>query len=77
MTDTTPAMAARYEELLFSHSAEDRFEMGARMFDSARAMALASFPPNLSVDEVRRRLFARFYGHDIPAHLVPEALRPR
>jgi hypothetical protein len=77
MTDTTREMAARYEALLFSRSPEDRFEMGARMFDSARAMVLASFPPGLSTDEVRRRLFARFYGHDMPAHLVPEALRPR
>ncbi len=77
MTDTTREMAARYEELLFSYSAADRFEMGARMFDSARAMALASFPPDLPADEVRRRLFARFYGDDIPAHLVPEALRLR
>lgn len=49
--------------------------MGSRMFDAARAIVLASFPPDLSADETRRRLFARLYP-DIPAERVPEALRP-
>lgn len=74
MDDTPPDVRRFYRSLLMSRSPEERFLMGSRMFASARAMVLASFPPDLSPDEVRRRLFHRFYG-DMPEHLVPEPLR--
>ncbi len=77
MTDTTPEMAQRYHEMLFARSPAERFVMGARMFETARAMALASFPPDLPADELRRRLFARLYGDTMPRRLVPEPLRQR
>jgi hypothetical protein len=41
---------------------EERVRMAAEMFDTARALALASFPAGLAPDEVRRRLCRRFYG---------------
>jgi hypothetical protein len=47
------------------------------MFDAARAMTLASFPPDLPADERRRRLFSRLYGNDVRPDRVPEPLRPR
>jgi hypothetical protein len=46
-------------------SGEERFVMGAQMFDSAREMVKASLPPGLSEAEQRRQLFKRFYGKEI------------
>jgi hypothetical protein len=40
--------------------------MGVRMFDAARAMALASLPAELSAEELKRQLFQRLYGQPLP-----------
>jgi hypothetical protein len=76
MTDTSPEMMERYRSMLLARSPSERVVMAAQMFDAARAIVLASFPPNLSLDERRRRLFARLYGDDVPPSRVPEPLRP-
>ena len=76
MNDTRPDVEARYRALLLARPPAERFLMGVRMFDAARAMVLASFPPGLTRDEVRRRLFARFYP-DLPPAQIPADLRPR
>ena len=73
--DTNLEIAQLYEQMLMARSPAERFIMGARMFDTARAMVLASFPPDLPPDELRRRLFARLYADDLPADRVPAALR--
>ena len=39
--------------------------MGSRMFDAARAMILASFPPGLSEHEIKGRLCERLYGDEV------------
>jgi hypothetical protein len=75
MTDTSPEMADRYRSMLLARSPSERVIMAAQMFDAARAIVLASFPPNLSPDERRRRIFARLYGDDVPATRIPEPLR--
>ena len=74
MNDTAPDVEARYRAMLMAQPPEVRFLMGIRMFDAARAMVLASFPPGLPPDELRRRLFERIYG-DLPPEQVPAALR--
>lgn len=76
MNDTSPEVEARYRAMLLARPPEDRVAMGARMFDVARAMVLASFPARLPPDETRRRLFARLYP-DVPDDEVPAELRPR
>jgi hypothetical protein len=62
MNDTSAEVArfvcARYAGM----SGATRVMLGADMFELARAMALASFPPGLSERETRRRLCERFYG---------------
>lgn len=54
-------------EKIMARSGEERFVMGAQMFDAARAMILASLPPNLSDEEIKARLFERIYGEPLPS----------
>jgi hypothetical protein len=66
MMDTPPEIAAMVRRRLMARSGAERFIMGARMFDAARAMVLASLPANLSEAECKARLFQRFYGQPLP-----------
>jgi len=50
---------------LMARSGEERFVMGAQMFESAREMVKASLPRGLSEAERRRQLFQRLYGKEI------------
>ena len=52
-------------EKIMARSGEERFLMGAQMFDSAREMIKASLPKDLSEQELRRLLFKRIYGQEI------------
>lgn len=62
MDDTTVEVKryvrARYAQM----SGAERVLIGDRMFETARTLVLASFPPNLTEPERRRRLCERFYG---------------
>lgn len=62
MTDTTPEVARLVRELSARKTGAERLQMGAGMFETARTMVLASLPPGLPEQEIRRRLCARFYG---------------
>ncbi|MFA5190585.1 MAG: hypothetical protein WC740_07665 [Verrucomicrobiia bacterium] len=64
MTDTPANVERMVREKLMSRSGEERFVMGALMFDAAREMILASFPPGLTEPELKRRLCERLYGAD-------------
>lgn len=65
MNDTPRDVARLVRERLLARSGAERVLMGSRMFDTARAMALASFPPGLSEIEIKRRLCERLYGDEI------------
>ena len=65
MNDTTPNIAAIVRERLLSRPGAERVVMGSRMFDVARTIALASFPPGLSEIETKRRLCERLYGNEL------------
>jgi hypothetical protein len=49
-----------------ARSGEERFVMGAQMFDAAREMILASLPRDLSGEALRQKLFERIYGYALP-----------
>ena len=66
MTDTSPEIAELVRQKLMARPAEDRFVMGALMFDAAREMVLASFPEGLSAEQLRQQLFQRVYGQPLP-----------
>jgi hypothetical protein len=67
VTDTSPAIEERYRRMLLERSGAERMRMGASMFATARALAVASIranEPSASAASLRRALFLRFYGGD-------------
>ena len=66
MTDTPPEINQKVREEIMARSAEERFVMGARMFDAAIEMVRASLPEGLPKAEHRRQLFKRLYGMELP-----------
>ena len=65
MNDTPPEIAKMVRERMLARSSEERLQMGNQMFEVARAMILASFPPGLSEIETKRRLCVRLYGDEV------------
>ena len=65
MDDTSPNLKKLVREQLLARSATERVQMGSRMFDAARAMVLASFPPDLPEIEKKVRLCERLYGDEV------------
>ena len=65
MTDTSPEIQQMIREKIMARSGEERFIMGALMFDSARDIVKASLPRDLSETEQRRLLFERIYGMEL------------
>ncbi len=62
MRDTTPKVERYLRKRYRALTGAERIAMGASLFETARTLALASFPPGLSQQEVRHRLCERFYG---------------
>jgi hypothetical protein len=65
MRDTSPEMEGVLRDKIMTLSNEERFIMGAQMFDSAREMVKESLPRGLSEMEQQRLLFKRIYGREI------------
>jgi hypothetical protein len=62
MNDTSPEIAAMVHARLMAKTGEERFLMGIRMHEAARRMVMASFPPGISDEQLKKLLFERFYG---------------
>jgi hypothetical protein len=62
MKDTTAEIEALVRSRYLAMTPAERLVIGAQMFETARAIALASFPPGLSPEETRLRLCKRLYG---------------
>lgn len=67
MTDTPPEIAEMVRQRIMAFSGEERFLMGVRSFEAARAIVLASLPKDLSPEELKRQLYQRIYGAPLPA----------
>ena len=76
VNDTSPEAERIQREILMSKTPEERFLIGASMYESARTMVLASLPKDLGYAELRIRLYERFYGEPAPPGYV-EALKKR
>ena len=61
MNDTSPEVERMVRERYAAMEPVQRLLIGVSMFESARAMALASFPPGLSPLDLRRQLCERLY----------------
>ena len=65
MNDTDPKIAQLIRQRLMERSGAERVVMGSRMFDVAKAMILASLPPDLTPLEIKDRLCERLYGDEV------------
>ena len=72
MNDTSPEIEVKVREMIMARSNEERFIMGARMFDAARDIILASLPQDLPEAELKARLFERIYGVSLSSFLKPQ-----
>ena len=76
MNDTSPEFSKLYTSMLMTLSAEERFIRGARMFDSARTMIMASLDKNVSEKDIKENLFSRLYQNDFNekelAEIIPK-----
>ena len=66
MEDTTPEIKTIYRRLLMSRTEEERFIMCAEMFETAREIAIASMPKNLSEADQKRYIYEQLYGEPLP-----------
>ena len=67
MMDTTPEAEKLWRELWAAQPPERRLECALKMFDTAKAIVLSSFPPGLSERERKKMLLERFYPDLDPA----------
>ena len=74
MTDTPPEIDGIMRDKIMERSGEERFIMGAQMFDAAREVVKASLPPGLSEAEERRQLFECFYGDELRHHPIADLI---
>lgn len=76
--DTSRDVAERFRGLLLALPGEERLAMGCRMFQDAKALALAGLRaehPRADAREIERLLFKRLYGGDFSPARMDKILR--
>ena len=71
MNDTSPEIARMVRDRYATMQPAERFLIGVSMFETARAIVIASFPTNLSERDLRRRLCERLYPELVEAAFGP------
>jgi hypothetical protein len=61
VNDTSPEIARMVRDRYANMQPVERFLIGVSLFETARAIVIASFPPDLSHRDLRRRLCERLY----------------
>ena len=64
MDDTDIHSKKVIKETVMSFSGEKRLILAAKSHEAARDLVIASFSTDLTVEEVRMKLFLRFYKND-------------
>lgn len=77
MNDTDPQIAEIVRQRLLERSGAERVMMASDMFETAKAMALASLPTGLTEIEIKRLLVERFYGDEVDSRAFVEHLLTR
>ena len=75
MNDTDPEIAGIVRRRLLERSGSERIMMGSSMFDTARAMIVASLPEDLTPLEIKEQLCRRLYGDEIDVEAFIQHLR--
>jgi hypothetical protein len=75
MNDTDPQIAELVRQRLLERSGTERVMMASGMFETAKAMVLASLPTGLTEIEIKRLLVERFYGDEVDAEAFVAHLR--
>jgi len=77
MKDTPPDVDERYHAMLMQRTGEERLIMGCAMRDTVRALVEASLrehDPQVSVVNLRKGVFLRFYGHEFDPETMAKIL---
>jgi hypothetical protein len=77
MNDTDPEIAELVRQRMLERSGVERLMMASDMFETAKAMVLASLPAGLTEIETKGFLVERFYGEEVDARAFVEHLRSR
>lgn len=75
MNDTDPQIAELVRQRLLERTGAERVMMASSMFETAKAMVLASLPTGLSEIETKGLLVKRIYGDEVDARAFVEHLR--
>jgi len=75
MNDTPTEIANLVRQRVMERSGAERILMGSGMFETVKALILASFPQGLSDIEIKRRLCDRLYGNEVNVDGFVEHLR--
>ena len=75
MNDTDPQIAELVRQRLMELSGAERVMMASSMFETAKAMVLASLPTGLSEIEIKGLLVERIYGDEVDARAFVEHLK--
>ena len=78
MKDTNSSMQKFYEEKLMQIAPEQRLRMGCSMFDAAKQLVISSIVaenPQISNQEIKRKIFLRFYGLELTKQQCEKILR--
>jgi len=77
MNDTDPKIAELVRQRLMERSGAERVMMASDMFETAKAMILASLPTGLSEIEIKGLMVERIYGDEVDARAFVEHLKKR
>jgi len=75
MNDTDPKIAELVRQRMLERSGAERVMMASGMFETAKAMVLASLPAGLTEIEIKGLLVERSYGDEVDARAFVEHLR--
>jgi len=75
MNDTTPEAEKIQAELFDKMTGEERLKIASGMFDTARALVLASLDKELNDVGKRKKLFLRFYESDFSKEEIGRILK--
>ena len=64
--NVSPKTRSLQFDLLMKKTPNERVVMACEMFQANREMILASLPKNLSEEEIKKRLYFRTYGEELP-----------